>query len=283
MAYDRYGRERYSGRGYGRYNRPPEDYDYDDRGFFDRAGDEVRSWFGDEEAERRRRWDARQDERDYGRDYYGSVSGYDRDDDARGFASRNRKGYGYEGNYGLGSYGQRQEYYGTRSTPREYAGSGYGAREGGWGSGRSLYGGDDRGWSSVGGSTDWDYRSWRNRQLESLDREYDDYRRERQGRFDNEFGSWRQQRATQRSHLTKITEHMEVLGSDGQHVGTVDKVKGDRIKLARNDQDANGRHHYVPCSWIQSVDANGVRLNRTADKAQQSWQTEESAYEGSSF
>src|SRR3546814_13054207 len=26
----------------------------DDRGFFDRAGDEVRSWFGAEEAERRR-------------------------------------------------------------------------------------------------------------------------------------------------------------------------------------------------------------------------------------
>jgi hypothetical protein len=26
----------------------------DDRGFFDRAGDEVRSWFGDDEAQRRR-------------------------------------------------------------------------------------------------------------------------------------------------------------------------------------------------------------------------------------
>ena len=40
----------YAGRrGYGRR----------DRGFFDRAGDEVRSWFGDEEAERRRRDDER--------------------------------------------------------------------------------------------------------------------------------------------------------------------------------------------------------------------------------
>ena len=31
----------------------------DDRGFFDRAGDEVRSWFGDDEAQRRREMDER--------------------------------------------------------------------------------------------------------------------------------------------------------------------------------------------------------------------------------
>lgn len=30
-----------------------------DRGFVERAGDEVRSWFGDEDAERRRRMDER--------------------------------------------------------------------------------------------------------------------------------------------------------------------------------------------------------------------------------
>ncbi|WP_114783178.1 SWFGD domain-containing protein [Botryobacter ruber] len=48
------------------------DFDRDrhehDRGFFDRAGDEVKSWFGDEDAERRRRMDEmrdRQEDRDY--------------------------------------------------------------------------------------------------------------------------------------------------------------------------------------------------------------------------
>lgn len=51
---ERYGNEPYRGeRGYGR----------DDRGFFDRAGDEVRSWFGDDEAERRRRLDEQERER----------------------------------------------------------------------------------------------------------------------------------------------------------------------------------------------------------------------------
>ena len=38
----------------------------DERGFFERAGDEISSWFGDEDAERRRREDNMRDERDRG-------------------------------------------------------------------------------------------------------------------------------------------------------------------------------------------------------------------------
>jgi osmotically-inducible protein OsmY len=40
------------------FGRGSRDYN-EDRGFFERAGDEVRSWFGDEEAERRRNQDMR--------------------------------------------------------------------------------------------------------------------------------------------------------------------------------------------------------------------------------
>lgn len=44
------------------------DYDRrDDRGMWDRASDEVASWFGDEDAERRRDMDARRDESHRGR------------------------------------------------------------------------------------------------------------------------------------------------------------------------------------------------------------------------
>jgi len=32
-------------------------------------------------------------------------------------------------------------------------------------------------------------------------------------------------------NASQIQEHMEIKGSDGQHVGTVDRVEGDRIKL----------------------------------------------------
>src|SRR3546814_9686135 len=59
--------------------------------------------------------------------------------------------------------------------------------------------------------------------------------------------------------------------SDGEHVGKVDKERGDRIKLAQNDEDTGGRHHYVPCSWIQSVESNKVTLNRTAEQAHREW------------
>lgn len=50
-----YGREYDQGHDYDR-ERAYRDYG-EERGFFDRAADEVRSWFGDEEAERRRRMD----------------------------------------------------------------------------------------------------------------------------------------------------------------------------------------------------------------------------------
>ena len=59
---DRYGRGGY---------RRGRDYS-DDRGYMDRAGDEVRSWFGDDDAERRRQMDEqrdRQHDRGYGDDW----------------------------------------------------------------------------------------------------------------------------------------------------------------------------------------------------------------------
>ena len=41
--------------------------------------------------------------------------------------------------------------------------------------------------------------------------------------------------------LGLIKQHMEVLGSDGAHVGTVDHLEGgDVIKLAKDDPDAGG-------------------------------------------
>ncbi|MCP3729614.1 DUF2171 domain-containing protein [Sphingomonas sp. MG17] len=177
----------------GGYDRRPEGYSYQDRDFFSRAGDEVRSWFGDEEAERRREQDARYDARHGNQDR-------DRDD----------------------------HYYG-----------------------------------------------WRSRQISDLDRDYDEYRRENAARFENEFSNWRTERQGQRSSLSRVTEHQEVIGSDGQHVGTVDKVRGDRIVLTRSDADAGGHHHSIPSRWIESVDDNRVTIRKTADEAKAAWKDEE--------
>ncbi len=67
----------------------------------------------------------------------------------------------------------------------------------------------------------------------------------------------------------EIKEQMAVVGSDGGHVGTVDKVEGDRIKLTKKDDpDGSGQHHhYLPVSSVAAVEGGEVRLNMEADRA----------------
>ncbi|MEI9803342.1 MAG: DUF2171 domain-containing protein [Pseudolabrys sp.] len=70
-----------------------------------------------------------------------------------------------------------------------------------------------------------------------------------------------------------IKEHMEVVGSDGQHVGTVDHLEGaDKIKLAKSDPAAGGQHHVIPLAWVDHVDSH-VHLNKASKDVQKQWQT----------
>ena len=73
-----------------------------------------------------------------------------------------------------------------------------------------------------------------------------------------------------RFDATTITEHMPVLGSDGEHVGTVDHLDGaNRIKLTKNDS-SDDKHHFIPMSWVERVDTD-VHLNKSALEAQRGW------------
>jgi hypothetical protein len=73
----------------------------------------------------------------------------------------------------------------------------------------------------------------------------------------------------------QIKEHMEVVGSDGRHVGIVDKLEGrERIKLSKSDPKAGGRHHFIPCDWVVRVGAH-VHLNKTSREAIEQWQPAE--------
>ena len=70
--------------------------------------------------------------------------------------------------------------------------------------------------------------------------------------------------------LSKIKEHAEVIGADGVHVGTVDRVEGDRIKLTQKDSGEGshkGHHHYVPQSLVAAIERNTVRLSANANVA----------------
>ena len=68
-----------------------------------------------------------------------------------------------------------------------------------------------------------------------------------------------------------VREHMEVVGSDKVHVGTVDKYEGKDIKLTKSDPAANGQHHTIPSSWVGTLNGNTVMLNKTAKEAMAEW------------
>lgn len=70
-----------------------------------------------------------------------------------------------------------------------------------------------------------------------------------------------------------IKEHMEVIGSDGKHVGTVDCMKGDdKIMLTKSDPQSGGQHHLVPLKLVQRVD-DKVHLSKPARQVMLEWQT----------
>ena len=241
MAYDRYERERRWREGRPEFsdegmNRERDfDRDRDDRGFFGRMGDEFRSWFGDEEPERRGEYDR-------GRDNY--RRGYGSEPERRRMFRDDRE---FEGdrNFRSGPW-ERDEYRAT-----------------------SFAGPRDR-----PADDDYHYREMRRRQADDLDRDYDEYRRERASQFENDFGSWREKRLSKRQLLNGIREHMEVVGSDDKHVGTVDRVAGDRIILTRSDPESGGVHHSLSCSDLDRVEGDRIILDCSAEKARERWRDE---------
>ena len=68
-----------------------------------------------------------------------------------------------------------------------------------------------------------------------------------------------------------IREHMEVVGSDGGHVGKVDHVLGAGIELSKMDFGSGLKHHLIPLTWVEQVVDDKVQLNMTKDAAKAAW------------
>jgi hypothetical protein len=211
----------------------------DERGFFERAGQELKSWFSDDDdrddQRTRSSWD-----RDQNRGYGSAQSGRDRDraygsgSDARSsFGGMAQGGYG---RFGSSERGQDRSYgpsrgagewrsmsdrdrssFGDRSISRgrDHAQSWGEANRGpsnwdrgtddgsyGYSSGMSGTLGGFGNQTSFGSGQDDHYRSWRDRQLAELDRDYDDYCREREQQFHSDFDSWRRSRTSQSPSAT---------------------------------------------------------------------------------
>jgi hypothetical protein len=297
MAYDRYDTRDQSREDRSRWSddrnsdrwRSADRRDPQDRGFFERAGDEIASWFGDDDAERRRREDQQR---------YGSERGHGRDLDrdwndnrgafARGGSSESDYNRNWRGELSGGRDGRfRDRGRDYRPMTGDYGRSerGYfGDRDrGDYDRSQSPWGRDEYRSTSRAGTSDPSdrsrhedphYRSWRDRHMNELDRDYDDYRRENQSKFESDFGSWRERRQQKRGLLGQIREHMEVVGNDDQHVGTVDKVAGDRLILTKSDPESGGAHHSLSCSEIDRIEGDRIILDCSADQARNRWRDE---------
>lgn len=68
---------------------------------------------------------------------------------------------------------------------------------------------------------------------------------------------------------SQIKPHMPVVCSEGGQFAAVDHVEGTNLKLTKDD---SGKHHYIPLSWVTSVD-DKVHVDRTGDEAMKAWTT----------
>lgn len=76
--------------------------------------------------------------------------------------------------------------------------------------------------------------------------------------------------------MSGIRNGMQVIGSDGGMVGTVDSLEGERIRLQRSAPAGGGQHHYIPSVWVTRVDVH-VHIDREAALARDEWTTEAGA------
>jgi hypothetical protein len=68
----------------------------------------------------------------------------------------------------------------------------------------------------------------------------------------------------------QIKPHMPVVCSNGGKFATVDHMDGAQtIKLAKDD---SGQHHYIPLSWVTTVD-DKVHVDRPGKQAMKDWKT----------
>ena len=75
------------------------------------------------------------------------------------------------------------------------------------------------------------------------------------------------------TNTPEIREHMEVIASCGKHVGEVDHVEGNTIKMTKSDPAAGGKHHFIPTEWVERVDEH-VHLTKNSEEVFKNWKTE---------
>lgn len=71
--------------------------------------------------------------------------------------------------------------------------------------------------------------------------------------------------------VEQIKEGQRVIGSDGGHVGTVDALSGQLIKLKKNDPESGGAHHYIDLGLVIGIEGGTIKLIVPAAEAKERW------------
>ncbi len=247
-------------------DRGHSDGGHSERGFFERAGDEISSWFGDDDNSRRRSPDGRNSHRDEeGRRGFPSPDMHDRSDRH----DRDRRPYsGRPPERDMGRRPDPDREQGYRPMTGDYSRSAEFARHPSdreQGGPRRAQGGSASG-SGATAAHDRHYAEWRQRQIDQIDRDYEEYRHEHQSKFESDFSNWRSTRQAKREMIGQIKEHMKVVGADEQPLGTVDKVRGDRVILTKADSP-DGKHHSVNAAMVARVEGDRVILDKNGEEA----------------
>lgn len=59
-----------------------------------------------------------------------------------------------------------------------------------------------------------------------------------------------------------------MMGVQGAHIGSVDHLDGDFIKLKKSDSD-DGQHHWIPVDWVEDVDDNAIYISKSPEEYRQ--------------
>jgi hypothetical protein len=87
--------------------------------------------------------------------------------------------------------------------------------------------------------------------------------------------NFHQERSSGMFKMLDIQKRMEVVGSDGDHVGIVvgivEHKESNCLVLSGDDPKAGGRPHLIWADWVDYVD-NKIHLNKPSKRAVSEWQ-----------
>lgn len=71
------------------------------------------------------------------------------------------------------------------------------------------------------------------------------------------------------TQTSQIKPNMPVICSQDVEFAKVDHMEGgETIKLMK---DKNGQHHFIPLSWVTSIDHHQVKVDRSGEQAMKDW------------